>query len=103
MLFVRHIEGRFKEGKREEATKKIEDFYNGLPGKIKGFNGFIMSGSLEDPQKAVNITLWDTKGDMDDYYANNKEYLSFLESLKPSIEQVAENKDYKVFGFNINK
>jgi hypothetical protein len=40
---------------------------------------------------------------MDDYYVNNKEYSSFLESLKPSIEQVAENKDYQVFGFNINK
>ena len=51
--FAKHIEGRFKEGKREEATKKIVDFYNGLSGKIKGFNGFIMSGSLEDPQKAV--------------------------------------------------
>ena len=69
------------------------DFYNGLSGKIKGFNGFIMSGSLEDLQKAVNITLWETREDMDDYYANNKEYLSFLESLKPLIEQVAENKD----------
>ena len=103
MSFAKHIEGRFKEGKREEATIKIVDFYNGLPGKIKGFNGFIMSGSLEDPQKAVNITLWETREDMDDYYANNKEYLSFLESLKPSIEQVAENKDYKVFGFNIKK
>ena len=52
MSFAKHIEGRFKEGKREEATKKIVDFYNGLSGKIKGFNGFIMSGSLEDPQKS---------------------------------------------------
>jgi len=97
------MEGRFKEGKREEATKKIMDFYNGLSGKIKGFNGFIMSGSLEDLQKAVNITLWETREDMDDYYANNKEYSSFLESLKPLIEQVTDNKDYRVFGFNINK
>jgi len=93
MPFAKHIEGRFKEGNREDATKKIVDFYNGLSGKIKGFNGFIMSGSLEDLQKAVNITLWETREDMDDYYANNKEYLSFLESLKPLIEQVAENKD----------
>jgi hypothetical protein len=59
MSFAKHIEGRFKEGKREEATKKIVDFYNGSSGKIKGF---IMLGSLEDPQKAVNITLWETRG-----------------------------------------
>ena len=103
MSFAKHIEGCFKEGKREEASKKVVDFYNGLSGKIKGFNGFVMSGSLEDPQKAVNISLWDTREDMDEYYTNNKEYSSFLESLKPLIEQVSENKDYKVFGFNLNK
>ena len=103
MSFVKHLEGRFKEGKREEGIKKIVEFYNELSGKIKGFNGFIMSGSLEDPQKAINISLWETREDMDNYYTNNKEYLSFLESLKPSIEQVTDNKDYKVFGFNINK
>ena len=44
MSFVKHTEGRFKEGKREEATKKVVEFYNGLPGKIKGFKGFIISG-----------------------------------------------------------
>jgi quinol monooxygenase YgiN len=103
MSFVKHIEGSFKEGKREEAIKKIVDFYNGLSGKIDGFNGFIMSGSLDHPQKAVNISLWETREDMDDYYSNNKEYSSFLESLKPLIEQVTDNKDYRVFGFNINK
>ena len=103
MSFVKHIEGSFKEGKREEAIKKIVDFYNGLSGKIDGFNGFIMSGSLDDPQKAVNISLWETREDMDDYYSNNKEYSSFLESLKPLIEQVTDNKDYRVFDFNINK
>jgi quinol monooxygenase YgiN len=103
MSFAKHIEGRFKEGKREEPSKKVVDFYNGLSGKVKGSNGFVMSGSLEDPQKAVNISLWETREDMDEYYANNKEYSSFLESLKPLIEQVSENKDYKVFGFNLNK
>jgi heme-degrading monooxygenase HmoA len=103
MSFVKHIEGRFKEGKREEGQKKVVDFYNELSGRIKGFKGFIMSGSLEDPQKAVNVSLWDTREDMDDYYANNKEYSSFLESLKPIIEQEIENKDYKVFGLNLNK
>ena len=35
---------------------------------------------------------------MVEYYANNKGYPLFLESLKPIIEQEIENKD-KVFGF----
>ena len=55
MSYIRHIEGRFKEGKRDEAAKKVVDFYDGLAGKVKGFKGFIMTGSLDDSQKAVNL------------------------------------------------
>ena len=73
MSYIRHIEGRFKEGKRDEAAKKVVDFYDGLAGKVKGFKGFIMTGSLDDPQKAVNVSLWESRTDMDNYYANDKE------------------------------
>jgi hypothetical protein len=38
--------------------------------------------------------------DMDNYYANDKEYASFLESLKPLIEQEIEKSDYMVFKLN---
>ena len=38
---------------------------------------------------------------MVEYYANNRGYSLFLESLKPIIEQEIENIDYKVFGFNL--
>ena len=42
----------------------IVDFYNKLIGKVKGFKGFIMTGScLDDPQKAINISLWKTRED----------------------------------------
>ena len=102
MSFVKHIEGTFREGKREEAIKKVVDYYSGLSGKVKGFRGFITSGSLEDP-KVFNMSLWETKEDMDNHYSNNKEYESLLGSLKPLVEQQVENKDYKVFGSNINK
>jgi quinol monooxygenase YgiN len=101
MLFVKHIEGRFKDGKREEGIQKVVDFYNALSGRAMGFKGFIMSASLEDPEKAVNISVWETKNAMDQYYANDQEYSVFLESLKPLIEQEIENKDYEVVGFKI--
>ena len=103
MSYIRHIEGRFKEGKRDEAAKKVVDFYDGLAGKVKGFKGFIMTGSLDDPQKAVNVSIWESREDMDDYYANDKEYASFLESLKPLIEQEIEKTDYTVFKLNFVK
>jgi hypothetical protein len=59
-----------------------------------------MSASL-DPQKLVNISIWETKEDMDQYYFNNRAYSVFLKSLKSLIEQETENKDYEVVGFNI--
>jgi hypothetical protein len=63
----------------------------------------IMTGSLDDPQKAVNVSLWESREDMDNYYANDKEYDSFLESLKPLIEQEIEKSDYTVFKLNFIK
>jgi hypothetical protein len=56
-----------------------------------------MTGSSDDPQKAVNITLWETKEKIDNYYANDKDYSEFLESLKPLIEQEIEKSDYRVY------
>jgi hypothetical protein len=53
-----------------------------------------MTGSSDDPQKAVNITLWETKEKMDNYYANYKDYSEFLE---PLIEQEIEKSDYRVY------
>ena len=91
-----------KREKRDEAAKKVVDFYDGLAGKVKGFKGFIMTGSLDDPQKAVNVSLWESREDMDNYYANDKEYASFLESLKPLIEQEIEKSDYMVFKLNLD-
>jgi len=101
MTYIKHIEGRFKQGKRDEAVQMIVDFYNGLVRKVKGFKGFIMTGSLDDTQKAVNISLWETREEMDNYYANDKDHSSLLETLKPLIEQVIEKGDYTVFKFNI--
>jgi hypothetical protein len=57
MSYTKHIEGRFKEGKRDEGAKRVADFYNGLVGKVKGFKGFIMSGSLDDPKSNQCIVV----------------------------------------------
>ena len=72
MTYIKHIEGRFKQGKRDEAVQIIVDFYNGLVGKVKGFKGFIMTGSLDDPQKAVNISLW----------KQGKKWITIMQTIK---------------------
>jgi hypothetical protein len=43
----------------------------------------------------------ETREEMDNYYANDKDHSSLLETLKPLIEQVIEKGDYTVFKFNI--
>jgi hypothetical protein len=35
----------------------IVDFYNKLIRKVEGFKGFIMTGSLDDPQKAIKYII----------------------------------------------
>ena len=58
MSYIRHIEGRFKQGKTDEAARKVVDFYNGLIGKkTKGLRGFIMTGSLDDPKVHCKVLI----------------------------------------------
>jgi hypothetical protein len=103
MTFIKQVEAHFKEGRRDEGAKKIQDFYSGLIGKIKGLNGFIMTGSLDDSQKTVNISIWETQEDMNDYYTNNEDYKSFVESLNPLFQQGVKKRDYKVYNLNMRK
>ncbi|MDR4490219.1 MAG: hypothetical protein R2685_04875 [Candidatus Nitrosocosmicus sp.] len=103
MSYIKRIEGKFKNDKKEDGIKMVVDFYNRMAENTKGFKGFIMTGSLDDPQRVANISLWESKEDMDNYYTNDKEYSAFLETIKPLIEKEAERTDYKVFGFNLNK
>ena len=109
MSYAKQLKAHWKEGKRDEGAKMVVDFYNGLIGKANGFKGFIMTGSLDDPQKTVNISLWETREDMDNYYANDKDYASFLDSINPLFDQGVEivvpskQTDYTVFEVNMGK
>jgi hypothetical protein len=94
MSYIRHIEVSFKQGKRDEGQRQ----WNSR--KSKGIKrGFMKTGSLDDPQKAVNISLWETREDMDNYHANDKDYSAFLDSLKPSL---LEKSDYTVFKLDLD-
>lgn len=96
-----HIEGKYKEGRREEGIKRVVDFYTRLRNNAKGFKGFIMTENLNDEKVVANLSFWENKEDMDNYYTNNKEYSSFLESMTPLIENI-ERKEYKIVGSNLN-
>jgi hypothetical protein len=75
-IIYKRLRAVSREGKRDKGAKKVVDFYDGIIGKAKGFKGLIMTGNLDDPQKAVNLSLWKSRIYMDNYYANGKEYAS---------------------------
>ncbi|MFL6406597.1 MAG: hypothetical protein ACJ71F_05955 [Nitrososphaeraceae archaeon] len=75
-IIYKRLRAVSREGKRDGGAKKVVDFYDGIIGKAKGFKGLIMTGNLDDPQKAVNLSLWKSRIYMDNYYANGKEYAS---------------------------
>jgi hypothetical protein len=41
-------------------------------GKINRLKGFVMINNFEDKQKAVNISFWKTRENMDNHYTNDK-------------------------------
>ncbi|MFL6433441.1 MAG: hypothetical protein ACJ71O_06900 [Nitrososphaeraceae archaeon] len=61
-IIYKRLRAVSREGKRDEGAKKVVvDFYDRIIGKAKGFKGLIMTGNLDDPQKAVNLSLWKSR------------------------------------------
>lgn len=71
-----------KDGMREKATRKFKEFLSAIQGKEKGLKGFIILENEEDSHETLVLTLWESKGDMDNYYSNtNKRLSSLVEEL----------------------
>jgi hypothetical protein len=60
-IIYKRLRAISREGKIDEGEKKVVDFYDGIIGKAKRFKGLIMTGNLDDPQKAVNLSLWESR------------------------------------------
>lgn len=97
MEYVKQITGRFKDGKREEGLKIIEELWNDNVGNVKGLTTFVLMANLHDSHGATNMTVWETKEDMDEYYSRNKKYQSVLGRIKPMMEDELERREYTIF------
>jgi hypothetical protein len=93
MEYVKQITGRFKDGKREEGLKIIEDLWNDNVGNVKGLTAFVLMANLHDSHGATNMTVWETKEDMDEYYSRN----TVLGRIKPMMEVELERREYTLF------
>jgi heme-degrading monooxygenase HmoA len=95
--FVKHNTVRVKEGKREESTHMLLDFFDGLEGKVAGMRGYLILDNAKDPQESLVLTFWETKQDMEGFYQpNNKALNDFVEKGKSIMAQPPQRADYAI-------
>ena len=59
-LYARGTIWKFKPGKREEAIKLVEGFQDDIE-ESKGFRGLIILRSVDDPNEARFLAIWDSE------------------------------------------
>jgi quinol monooxygenase YgiN len=91
-----------KDGTREKA-RKFKEFLATIQGKEKGCKGFIILENEEDSHETLVLTLWESKGDMDNYYSNtNKRLSSLVDEVKPMFEKMPERITYNVASLELS-
>ena len=102
MQYVKYNKVLVKQGKRDDSTKAILEFFKEVQTQESKMKGFIVMDSLEDPSESVVLTFWETKEDMDDFYqADNRLLSGLVNKLKPSFEKLPERKGYQISDFKI--
>jgi heme-degrading monooxygenase HmoA len=92
-----------KHGMREKATRKFNEFFATIQGKEKGFKGFMILENEEDSHETLVLTLWNSKGDMDNYYSNtNKRFSGLVDEVKPMFEKMPERITYNVASLDLS-
>ncbi len=59
-LYARMTVWKFKPGKRDEAIRIVEGFQEDI-GESEGFRGLIILRSVDDPNEARFLALWDSE------------------------------------------
>jgi heme-degrading monooxygenase HmoA len=102
MQYVKYNKVLVKQGKRDDSTKAILEFFKEVQTQESKMKGFIVMDSLEDPSESIVLTFWETKEDMDDFYqADNRLLSGLVNKLKPSFEKLPERKGYQISDFKI--
>jgi len=92
-----------KHGMREKATRKFKEFFATIQGKEKGFKGFMILENEKDSHETLVLTLWNSRGDMDNYYSNtNKKLSSLVDEVKPIFEKMPERITYNVASLDLS-
>jgi|SRR5215831_10873986 len=99
MYYAKKISGHFMKGKSEEALKMISEFWNSNMRNVKGLKGFILMLDPQSPDRATNVTVWENKEYMDEYYSDNESYSLILETVQQIMVGELERQEYIVLDF----
>jgi quinol monooxygenase YgiN len=100
--YVKYNKVLVKQGKRNDSTKAILEFFKEVQTQESKMTGYVVMDSLEDSSESIVLTFWGSKEDMDSFYQPENHLLSGLvEKLKPSFKILPERRDYKVSDFKI--
>lgn len=102
MYYTKKISGRFRLDKREEGLKAVSEFWNSNISKVQGLKGFMLTLDPYNPELATNITLWESKQIMDEFYLHNAGYSIILEKIQQMIDGELERWEYIVLDFKRN-
>lgn len=102
MQYVKYNKVLVKQGKRDDSTKAILEFFKEVQTQESKMKGYIVMDSLEEPSESIVLTFWETKEDMDNFYqADNRLLSGLVNKLKPSFETLPERRGYQVSDFKI--
>lgn len=101
MYYAKKISGHFKPAQQEAGLKMVSDFWNSNVNKVKGFKGFMLMLDSDDSLIATNITLWESKEDMDTYYSRDEHYFQILHKIQQMMDSELERSEYTVFGYDL--
>ena len=100
--YVKYNKVLVKQGKRNDSTKAILEFFKEVQTQESKMTGYVVMDSLEDSSESIVLTFWGSKEDMDSFYQPENRLLSGLvEKLKPIFKILPERRDYKVSDFKI--
>ncbi len=102
MQYVKYNKVLVKQGKRDDSTKAILEFFKEVQTQESKMKGFIVMDSLEDSSESIVLTFWETKEDMDNFYqADNRLLSGLVNKLKPSFKTLPERRGYQVSDYKI--
>jgi quinol monooxygenase YgiN len=79
ICYAKKITLRFRVDKSDEVLKIVSRFWNSNMIKVDGLRGFMLTIDPFSPELVTNITVWESKQAMDEFYSNCTNYSAVLE------------------------